>query len=80
MKATPEHLHLCEFYDLQVAEDEFHFVFHCLLYSDLWNSLFESIQFKNPDELWKYEGESLCCWFENIVFALAKYIEKGLVA
>lgn len=76
MKATPEHLHLREFYDLQVAEDEFHFVFHCLLYSDLRNSLFKSIQFKNADVLWKHEGESLCCWFENVAFALAKFIEK----
>ena len=26
-KGTPEHLRLCEFSDLQVVEDEFHFVF-----------------------------------------------------
>ena len=76
-KGTPEHLRLCEFCDLQVVEDEFHFVFYCPLYCDLRNSLFESIQFKNPDIFWKYEGEILCWLFENDVFALAKFIEKA---
>lgn len=61
-KGIPEHLRLCEFCDLQVVEDEFHFVFYCPLYCDLRNSLFESI---------------LCWLFENDVFALAKFIEKA---
>lgn len=76
-KGTPAYLRLCEFCDLQVVEDEFHFVFYCPLYCDLRNSLFESIQLKNPDIFWKYEGEILCWLFENYVFALAKFIEKA---
>lgn len=43
-KGTTEHLRLSEFCDLQVVENQFNFVLCCPLYSDLRNSLFQSIQ------------------------------------
>lgn len=34
-KGTPEHLHLCELYDLQIVENYICFVLYCHLYCDL---------------------------------------------
>ncbi len=75
-ESIPEDLGLCDFCDLQVVENEFHFVFHRPLNGELRNCLFESIQLKNPDLFWKYEGEILSWHFEN-VFALARFIERA---
>lgn len=87
-KSASDHLHLCELFELQVVEDEFHFViiiiffFYVSSYCDLWNYLFESIQSttkKIPQICWKYEVEILCWLFENDVFALANIYRKGLL-
>lgn len=76
-RGIPEDLLLCGFCDLQVVEDEVHFVFHGPLYGELRNCLFESIQLKNPDLFWKYAGETLSGLLENYVFVLARLMEKA---
>ncbi len=45
-KGIPREQRICVLCDLGVVEDEFHFPFHCPVYSDLRNHLFE----KNPAE------------------------------
>ena len=68
---------MCVLCDLGVVEDEFHFVFHCPLYNNLRNSLFEKMQDKNPDLFWMSECYMLSWLFNKEVFVLAKFIEKA---
>lgn len=51
-----------------VVEDEFHFLFHYTVYSDLRNQLFEKIQLKNPDLFWPSEVDMLSWLFKESFF------------
>ena len=76
-RGTPEELRLCEFCDLNVVEDEVHFLLYCPLYEDLRKCMFEIVQKENADLFWKSEGEILSWIFENEIFVFAKFIEKA---
>ncbi len=62
----PKEQCLCVLCDLGVVEDESHLVFHCSLYNDSRNVLFERIQGKNLDLYWLTEGHMLSCFFMKI--------------
>ena len=76
-KGIPEERRLCEFCDLHVVEDEFHFILYCPLFDELRNCLFKSAELKNADIFWKSEGDIVNWLFGNDVFALARYIDKA---
>lgn len=61
-----------------MAENQFNclFVCFCSLHCDLRNSLSEAVLLRNPDMIWKYEGELLCWLFESAVFALETVLKR----
>ena len=76
-KGIPEEQRLCVLCDLNVVEDEYHFLFHCPVYCELRNCLFEKIQLKNPDLFWLSEGEMLRWLFNEETFAMARFVENA---
>lgn len=73
-KGIPEEERLCVFCDLGVVKDEFHFIFHCPLYSDLRNCLYEKIKWKNPDLFWLSDADVLSWLFNMEIFVLVRSI------
>ena len=76
-RGTPVEERLCLLCDLGIVEDELHFVFHCPLYGELRNILFEKIQQRNPDLFWLSEFDMLRWFFSEEIFVFAKFIERA---
>ena len=75
-KGIPEEQRLEQrvFCDLGVVENEFYFVFHCPLYNDLRNCLFEKIQLKTPDLFCLSDADILSWLFNMEIFVLSRFI------
>lgn len=73
--SVPEEGRLCTLCNLNVIEDELHFVFHCPLYDEARQLLFQKMQ--NVKLFWTDDVVKLEGFFRREVFTLATFMKRA---
>ena len=77
--SVPEDERLCTLCNLNVIEDELHFVFHCPLYDEARQFLFQKMQNVKPELFWVDDDDEvkLEWFFRKEVFTIATFIKSA---